>query len=201
MSSTLHGAGVILAAAGGSPGERAREILSATEFQRALPRVQAAPDMPDWLFRILQGLGSVVDLVLFAAGVALVLLVLYLLLRRRAARAVAAPGASPGGGTATDAVRDLEDAERLAAVGHYTEAIHLLLLAAIDRAFAGAGRTPPRAATSRELVRRLPAGTPARRAFATLVGLVEGSLFGGRELTRADWDAGRAQWDALREGA
>ena len=113
--------------------------------------------------------------------------------RRRAEQpvATAAPAAArvrgAGGGL------DLEAADRLAAAGHYGEAVHLLLLVAIGRLSERAARPPAASRTSRELVRLLPLEGAARDAFAAVVALVERTLFGGRVAAAGDFQAARAQ--------
>jgi Domain of unknown function (DUF4129) len=90
-----------------------------------------------------------------------------------------------------------DDASRLAAEGHYAEAVHALLLAAI-RHFAARAKTPVQASrTSRELVRVLPLSPDAREAFAELVRTVELSLFGGGEVGAEDYERNRARFQTL----
>jgi hypothetical protein len=190
------------AALASSPEERAREILAASRFQRELPApLELVP--PDWLLLILRALSDVTSVLLVVGAAILLGLIAFLAVRaweaRRASRAPAPP--APGLGSDEGAAADLAEAERFAAVGRYDEAVHLLLLAAIDRVFSEASRRVSRAATSRELLRQVPDGSSVRAALAAIVALVEHSLFGERELTRADWEAGRAHWDALVRGA
>ena len=97
------------------------------------------------------------------------------------------PRASPDGATVSTARRrrgrptaDPDLPARLAAEGRYAEAIHALLLLAIQRHASRLDPPPPESATSREVLRVLPLEGPAREALRELVAEVELSLFGGR---------------------
>ena len=75
---------------------------------------------------------------------------------------------------------ELEEIMRLARVGAYEAAVHLLLLQGLRQLARLTGATVARSLTSREILRRhdLPAGSSGD--LATLVGAVEISRFGGR---------------------
>jgi hypothetical protein len=96
-------------------------------------------------------------------------------------------------GNDPSASHDLADADRLAAAGRYGEAVHVLLLLAIDRLSRRTARPPAPSRTSRELVWLLPLEGSARDAFAALVALVEKTLFGGLSAVAADFQAAREQ--------
>lgn len=76
----------------------------------------------------------------------------------------------------------LSDADALAAQGRFAEAAHLILARSIDD-FAGRrpGVVKP-ALTSRDLARAEAMPADARHAFALIAGVVERSLFGGRDV-------------------
>jgi hypothetical protein len=82
------------------------------------------------------------------------------------------------------------DADRLAAEGRYGEAVHSLLLQAIDQVGRRSPQGPPASCTSRELVRRLPLREASRAAFAELVEAVEVILFGGAPAGAGDYERG-----------
>lgn len=84
--------------------------------------------------------------------------------------------------------RPLDDAERLAAEGRFSEAIHLLLLRTLDELRRRSGRPIPRALTSREIVSRVPVPEAARGELSGLVTAVELSRFGGAEAGAGDYD-------------
>jgi hypothetical protein len=108
-----------------------------------------------------------------------------------AAAAAAAPpaAAAPAGSAAAAVAATPAAAADLAAAGRYDEALHALLLAAIAVIARRGARPPAPSHTSRELIRRLPAGTAAQGAFAGLVHAVERSLFGGIPAGAADYEA------------
>ena len=88
---------------------------------------------------------------------------------------------------ATSATSD--DPTGLAAEGHYTEAVHALLLSAIPLV-ARRFRLPlPPSRTSREVLRALPSEGAAREGFAGLVKTVERSWFGGAPVDREEYVA------------
>jgi hypothetical protein len=91
----------------------------------------------------------------------------------------------------------LQEADALAAEGRYADAVHHLLLRSVE----DIGRRRPGAVrpalTSRELSRAQAVPPAARTLFAGIAGLVERSLFGGRPVGRADWDAARAAYSDM----
>ena len=113
--------------------------------------------------------------------------------RWRAQQPVAAAAPAPAGMEGGSAGPDLDAADRLAAAGHYGEAVHELLLLAIARLSARAARPPAPSRTSRELVRLLPLQGVSRDAFADLVALVERTLFGGGVAAAGDFQAARGR--------
>jgi hypothetical protein len=88
----------------------------------------------------------------------------------------------------------LEEADRLAGEGRYAEAIHHLLLRSVEDIAKRRPRLVRPALTSRELAAAgaVPAG--ARGLFAGIAAMVERSLFGGRGVAAADWDAARGAY-------
>lgn len=97
----------------------------------------------------------------------------------------------------------LEDADRLAAAGHYDEATHLLLKRSVGQIAAARPDWLTPASTAREIA-VLPALPPAaREAFALIAARVERSLFALVPLGPDDWQAARAAYArfALTEAA
>ena len=163
---------------------------------------------PDWLLavgrfleRLLRPLGELMGMdwrwlmwtLIALAGVgalwlAWTLLIAPLLARRRAAMAHQPAQWAPDRAAA---LALLEDADRLAAAGHYGEAAHLLLQRSVGQiGEARPGWLSP-ASTSREIgaLRGLP--ERARQAFATIAQIVERSLFGLRGAGAGDWHRAR----------
>ena len=88
----------------------------------------------------------------------------------------------------------LGDVDALAAEGRYAEAVHQLLF----RAIADIDRTRPglvrRSLTSREIGRHPKLAGRTREAFVTIARINERGWFGGREITRADFETARAAY-------
>lgn len=101
--------------------------------------------------------------------------------RRAASDADAAldVGASPVATAGELAPPELDEIERLARAGKYTEAIHLMLLRTLDLLRRRLGVNWATSLTSREIARRVELGPTDRRALKVLVGAVEISRFGG----------------------
>jgi len=87
------------------------------------------------------------------------------------------------------------DPERLAQQGRFADAIHALLLRAIDEIDAGRARP---ALTSRELLRRSRLGREARGALGALVAAVEWGHFGAKPVGPDDYEASLAAYRRLR---
>jgi len=91
----------------------------------------------------------------------------------------------------------LREADALAAEGRYAEAVHHLL----HRSIEDIGRRRPKlvrpALTTRELASADALPPPARSLFASIAGLVERSLFGGRAVDSGDWKAARVAYADL----
>lgn len=81
----------------------------------------------------------------------------------------------------------LEEADALAAAGHYAEAAHHLLIRTVE----DLGRRRPGlvqpALTSRDLAAAPAVPARARMLFADIAAVVERSLFGGRSVDADDW--------------
>jgi hypothetical protein len=138
----------------------------------------------------------VMQYILIAAGIVLVLFVLWRLIAPAiAARRKKADAPEPGWTPDTAAARALlADADRLAANGQFGEAVHLLLRRSIDEIANARPEWLRPASTAREIatLSRLP--ERARAAFAVLAARVERSRFALLGLDSADWDAARAAY-------
>lgn len=88
----------------------------------------------------------------------------------------------------------LEDADKLAAAGHFDEATHLLLTRSVGQiAAARPGWLNP-ASTAREIALNTGLPEKARNAFALIAQRVERSLFALIPLKSEDWQAARAAY-------
>lgn len=149
--------------------------------------------------------GSWASALLWLLGLALLALLAIFLVAalRRAPRADVGLPARGGGPAPAQALPQApyDEAEALAGAGRFDEAVHVLLLRALDLLARQAGLTLPPSLTSREVLARLPLTPGARQALATLVEAVEVSRFGGRALNADAWQQARAAWNAGRPGA
>jgi hypothetical protein len=148
---------------------------------------------------VANSLGTILLLVL--AVLALAALAEWLVSRRRsrpAAPAAGRPAATPDDTAGTRAV--LGDAERLARAGRFADAIHALLLHALAELGrrAGSPAASP-AATSREVLRAVPAASEAKAALAPLVGAVERVHFGREPAGLDDYAACAAHFRRFTE--
>lgn len=163
-------------------------------------------ERPDWLTDILEFFSAlfrpvgevfgsgwpVVKWVLIAAAAAMVLYILYRLLAPvlalRPQRDVALPEWVPEEGQARAL---LEEADALAAQGHYDEAAHLLLIRSVAHISEARPDWVEPSSTARELASLTALPDVARTAFATIAERVERSLFALRPLDRQDWQVAR----------
>lgn len=163
------------------------------------------PPTPGWLkalAAVLEPLGKVMPYI-FWTGVGLgVLFILYLIVRemggfgwaRRKREKVADLEYRPDAGTAAVL---LADADELAARGLFAEAVHSLLLRSIEDMRRKRPRALTPALTSRDIAVLPALPEPARPAFAAMAAAVERSLFGGRPVDRAEFEACRAAYEAF----
>lgn len=91
----------------------------------------------------------------------------------------------------------LREADRLAAEGRHAEAIHYLLFHSIDDIARRRPALRRPSLTSRELASAPLLPAAVRPLFASIAGLVERSLFGGRLVTDSDWQTARTAYAEL----
>jgi hypothetical protein len=172
-------------------------VLNDSRYQTDRPAPEEKPlreplPIPPWL----------VETILWAAGILVGGLVLFFLgnlvfdlLRNRTAfqRNREAP---PAGGVTIEAPspqrraaeqRTLDEADRLAADGRFSEAIHLLLLVAMERLRRELGPRVAPAMTSREVLRLIPIPGEVVDPLARMVAASEINHFGGRHAGAPDY--------------
>jgi len=88
----------------------------------------------------------------------------------------------------------LEEADALAREGRFAEAIHHLLFRSIEDIRKRRPAVVRPSLTSRELASSEGIPRRARDLFSAIAGLVERSLFAGREVGARDWDAARGAY-------
>lgn len=91
----------------------------------------------------------------------------------------------------------LREADRLAGEGRFAEAIHYLLFHSIDDIARRRPALRRPSMTSRELASASLLPAAVRPLFASIAGLVERSLFGGRPVADTDWQVARAAYADL----
>jgi len=88
----------------------------------------------------------------------------------------------------------LQEADALAAQGHYAEAAHHLLLRSVEDLASRRPYLVRPALTSRDLTRAADIPSAPRQIFAQIAAVVERSLFGGRAVGAEDWTSCRAAY-------
>lgn len=149
------------------------------------PKIEAAPPAPPPSVADQGGGFDIGQFLLVAAVIGLVLVILYLLSRRksetpeRVPTAVAAQVAARPADPAPPP-SPIEEAERLAALGRYSEAIHAILLRLLHDLRLAGGPVPATSTTSREILREASLPERFKGGLSVLVGAVELCHFGGR---------------------
>ena len=126
----------------------------------------------------------------YVALAVLVLVVALAVARRLSRGSEPVSAAGPANAATAQSPRSLARALELGDAGRYLEAVHMLLLVALDQWAAVSRRNVGSDQTSREVLRTLPASLPEERreALATLIRTVEWSWFGGRPVERSDYE-------------
>ncbi len=174
------------------PGEAGEQ-----KTDRAPPKMEEAPvpqETPDWLenlFKFLRPLLKILGWLLLAAlGAAIGYGAFHLVksyINRPRADADRETDVPLIDIATSDAQNWLEDAEALANRGHYGDAVHHMLLKAIDHLKKRAGKAIPRAWTAREILAQVPITVLARALLQLLVQTVERAHFAGRDISEADF--------------
>lgn len=197
----LMAVGVVHARAQSISGEAVREAvedeLSSWNYQRTL--TTAEPDVPDIDFDLPPGLAEVLGWIAIAIVAIVALVWLWRLLAdRRASAVVEEPEAETAPALKRAAPSDLlAEADRLAAEGRYSEAVHVLLVGTFG-GFAEAGArfvAPP--LTSREVLADAPLRDSVKAALGELVSVVERAHFAGRTIGRGEFERCRESYRSI----
>ncbi|MBI1210366.1 MAG: hypothetical protein GC190_02800 [Alphaproteobacteria bacterium] len=199
--------GILAAAVSSESFEAAHRHLlkdSSLQFKFAVPPPQQPPSA--WLKALgeaLQALAPFLN-VIFWGGVALIAAyILYIILREIIARlpgppkpaAVTTPQSKPKfKPTQAQAQALLEEADRLAREGRYSEAARVLLHRSINDIEDAFPNLVMPSLTAREIGRLEPLSARGRDVFALIARAVERSLFGGRTLDADDFAACRSAY-------
>jgi len=103
--------------------------------------------------------------------------------------------------TADAPLPDLDEIERLARAGAHAEAIHLMLLRALEALRRRLGTSWAKSLTSREIARRSELPATDRSALKMLVGAVEISRFGGKSANEQIYRTCLDQYRLIGESA
>lgn len=174
------------------------------QFDRAAYKIPERPSWLDWVGEALQAMAPVLKWA-FWIGVAIVVaLILYALVREILRLRAPLPRAKPANLTAPEWRPDVQDArdllaaaDTLAAEGRFAEAAHLILLRSVEDIVGRRPRAVRPALTTREIASLEALPVAARPAFAQIGKVVEASLFGGAEVSAAEFADCRAAYQAF----
>jgi len=183
-----------------------QSLLQQPRLQFEFEALPPPPQLPEWFRAFLRFLGSlqpVFEILFWIAIAALVGAILYFVVRE-VVRHYRQKGPTAAG--VDDRIMDwrppvararalLSDADRLAAEGHFAEAVHLLLFRSIDDIDAKRPNAVKPALTSRDILDLTGLPAAARKALSRLVATVEWSFFGGRPVEAQDFAACRRAYE------
>lgn len=140
--------------------------------------------------QVASSLAQILEVFAYIAGGVLVVILLVVLRQRLNREPEAVVGPSPSqslhGRPLPKAMASLTEAERLASLGEYSAAAHILLLHVIEQL---RQRMPvDDALTTRELIRAQAMPDASRQALDPLVRVAEYAYFGGYEIGREDFE-------------
>jgi len=151
---------------------------------------------------VIEAIWPVLEVLFWGAVVLLGLYILYVIVQRlrgaewRFGRKAVDEGEGDAWRPAEAPARALlREADALAAAGRYSEAAHLLLFRSIEDIDSRRPQLVRPALTSRDIAGAPELPPEPKRAFATIVALVERSLFGGRDLGETDWRECRTAYE------
>jgi hypothetical protein len=159
----------------------------------------------DWLGRVVGAALPALKIVFWAGVAAAVLLVVWLIVRevaavrfarRRRARA-ARPTPADWRPDARKARALLENADRLAAIGRYDQAVRLILHRGVEDIDARRPAVLRPALTARDIAALPVVPAPARNAFARIAAIVEFSAFAGQPIGQDAFAQCRAAYEAF----
>lgn len=184
-----------------------RKMLEDPSLQLKFEAAKRPPETPEWLkwlSDVLNTLGPVLKIVFWGGVILIAALILYAIVReilRRLPGAIAAasvaepPAAKPVfQPTRARAQALLEEADRLAREGRFSEAVRVLLHRSINDIEATFPNVILPSLTAREIGRIEELSTRGRDVFTMIARAVERSLFGGRALDANDFATCRSAY-------
>lgn len=187
-------------------GSAYRVLMQHTDIQSSFPGFEP-PKPPGWLLPLLQFLQKhwgflssaswVVAALIALAVIAILVRQFWPVLSDRMPKPKPAAAQAEWRPSAAQARQLLEEADALAARGHFTDAVHLLLLRSIEDIEKHRPRLIRVTLTSREisLLQALP--DAARAAFTGIARVVERSLFAGEEIGPAEFRWCRGEYESF----
>jgi hypothetical protein len=184
--------------------EAHRRLLSdsSIQFQMSPYQPPETPAWLKWLADLIKAIWPVLEVLFWAGVAALGVYILYIIAqrlsgsewrwRRRSEGGEESQAWRPEEGPARALLRE---ADALAGQGRYSEAAHLLLFRSIEDIDSRRPQLVRPALTSRDIAGAPELPPEPKRAFATIVALVERSLFGGRDLAEPDWRECRSAYE------
>ncbi|MDR2142274.1 MAG: DUF4129 domain-containing protein [Deltaproteobacteria bacterium] len=172
-------------------------IAKRLDVQTELPGLKLTPPPPKsegfWLPLLLK-LG-------FVLVVAFIAVLILISISRHLSRRQERPKPEESAAPLTQRLSQINrDSQRLAQEGHYSAAIHELLLKSLEEFQKRQAKSFAPSLTSREILSRLALGPPVEPALAFLVRQVEVSRFGHYEPRAEDYQACQANFQALVDG-
>lgn len=168
------------------------------QIQYDFPVAKPSDPPPEWIKNLFEFLGNASGGIRYFIYGAAVLLLLYVLYRlfpafriwvdQRLVRTKPDAEVDAWQPEINRARALLEEAEALAAQGHYAEAVHLLLWRSIGIIGTRLPKLLKPSLTARDIARAPELPDAARTAFATIADVVELSLFGRRPVDREGWE-------------
>ena len=182
-----------------------RRLKADRSIQFELPAREAEPERPprrrwQWLEALFKFIAPLAEVILYAAGGAVVLALVWFIVssfadvrfRRKDKKGEPAPVLYEPGAARVRTL--LEEVDALAREGRYREAVHLLLLRAVEDIDSSRPGEVRRSLTARE-IGRIPSLTPrTREAFVSIAKINERGWFAGLATDQAQWEAARAAY-------
>ncbi|HEY2662252.1 MAG TPA: hypothetical protein VGI79_21225 [Caulobacteraceae bacterium] len=211
---------------GSSPGEASRsaaadvvarahaQLLKQSDLQFSFTAPDKPPEAPGWLkafahwlANVLHAAGPTLKWMVWIGMALIVGLMLFFIAREvfglrlgRRRRAPKPPPVTLDDDWRPNAARArtlLEDADRLAAEGLYSEAVHLLLFRSIEDIDKRWPRLVQPALTSRDIAGHPTLPEAARITFAAIARTVERGFFGGQAIAADDFERCRRDYEAF----
>jgi hypothetical protein len=115
-------------------------------------------------------------------------------------RKIVAPEQPPPSPSQSDRMEEARiEADDLARQGHYSEAMHLLLLNSLSEMRRQLGTSFAISLTSREILRRTKLPDIGRQSLRAIIAAVERTYFGGDDAGQADYSDCRSNFETLKQ--